>query len=235
MTKATLVILRHGQTEYNLKKLMTGQRDVPLTPVGEEQARAAGKLVAHIHFDKVYSSPLSRAFNTAALALSAARSETHLLNTDGSWQIEMRKEVIELDTGDFTGRCHKTDPEIIDKKRDHGFDVPLPHGESEKQVVERIRAFFASEVLPRLLNGENVLIVAHSGIVRLFDIAIGLEAEPTAGAPTHAVRKTVPNAAPLVYEYVDGNCVNCFSIENPKDPANQNQPPAAQKKNNPKL
>jgi len=223
MTKATLVILRHGQTEYNKLQLMTGQRDVPLTATGEEQARAAGTLVSAIRFDKVYSSHLSRAFNTAALALESAKTQTHLLNADGSWRIEQRREIAEHDTGDFTGRSHKTDPEIINFKR--AFDIPLPGGESRKQVVERVRDFFDSEVMPRLLRGENVLIVAHAGILRAFDIVLGLEDVPAAGAPL--IQKHLPNAAPTVYEYENGVLTGNFPLRNPV--ANQNIPPTGKK------
>lgn len=215
MTKATLVILRHGQTEYNKQHLMTGQRDVPLTEVGEDQARAAGALVSHIRFDKVYSSHLSRAFNTAALAMESSTTQMHLLNEDGTWQIEQREAIAEMHAGDFTGRSHKTDPEIIQWVRQH--DVPLPGGESEKQVVERVQRFFDEDVLPRLQKGENVLIVAHAGILRMFDIVLGIEEPSTDSLMTR--KRRIPNAAPHVYEYEHGVMTGSRLMENPRDSA----------------
>lgn len=219
MTKALLVILRHGETEYNQQHLMTGQRDVPLAERGKKQGRAAGLLVRHIRFDKAFSSTLSRAFNTAALALEAAE-QTHLLNADGTWQIEQRKEIIELDTGDFTGRNHKTDPEIVAWVR--AFDRPLPNGESQEQVVARVQDFFDNELMPRLLRGENVLIVCHAGVVRAFDFVLGTDkaANKKSGIP----RKKIPNATPTVYEYEDGVLTGHTPLLNPQEPANENEP-----------
>ena len=105
---AKLVILRHGQTDYNKHHLMTGQADVPLNEAGEKQAIDAGRLLSGMRFDKVYASTLSRAFNTAALALTSAGITA---------EIEKRHEIIEVHTGAFTGRSHRTDPEILAWKR----------------------------------------------------------------------------------------------------------------------
>ncbi|MDE2337338.1 MAG: histidine phosphatase family protein, partial [Alphaproteobacteria bacterium] len=203
-TRATLVILRHGQTPYNAANLMTGRRDVPLTPKGEAQAAAVGALIRDMPIDKVYSSSLSRAFNTAALALQAAGKNL---------PVEKRDEIVEADNGDFTGRNHKTDPEIIAFGRIYG--KRMPGGESDKDVVARVRAFYEAEVLPRLLRGENVMIVAHSGVLRAFDIVLGIDPEPADGEPRNSTRR-VPNAAPAVYDYEDGAMKGFRYVENPK-------------------
>ncbi|MDE2337339.1 MAG: histidine phosphatase family protein [Alphaproteobacteria bacterium] len=201
--KAKLVLLRHGQTHYNIGHLMTGRHDAPLTPKGEEQAAAAGVLIRHLPIDKVYSSSLSRAFNTAALALKSAGKDLH---------IEKRHEIVETDAGDFTGRCYTTDPEIL--AHDAAYGRAMPNGESDKDVVKRVRKFFEDEVLPRLERGENVMVVAHYGVACAFDIILGLVPEPADGQPCHAAR--VPNAAPAVYHYEDGVMQGYTYIENAK-------------------
>lgn len=234
MTKAKLILLRHGQTEYNKLHLMTGQKDIPLTEEGEEQAREAGKLISEFHFHKVYSSTLSRAFNTAALALESSGRHGHLRNADGTWQIEQRNEIVELNVGDFTGR-NKTDPDIAAIKR--VYDVPWPGGECEKDVVERVKKFYDAEILPRLERGETVLVVAHSVVLKAFDIALGLE--PIPGPETLGTKKSPPNATPIIYDYENGVLKSVSHIVNPKSflppAANQNTPPAEKKKQNPKL
>ncbi len=207
MTKATLVILRHGQTKYNKKHLMTGQEDVPLTKEGERQAKEAGRLLNVFRFDHVYSSTLSRAFNTAALALEHSGNHEHLRDASGQWKIKKRYEIVEQHTGDFTGRCHKTDPEIVNWQRT--YEVPLPGGESDWQVVDRVAAFYESEVLPRLKRGENVLIVAHAGVVRAFDVVLGV-----AKKPEKWEKKKVPNASPIVFDYSNGRITGFTCIEN---------------------
>ena len=221
MKKGTLVIFRHGQTDYNKNHLMTGQTDVPLTALGEEQAREAGRLIEGLRFDHAYSSTLGRAFNTAALALSETTSNPHLKKPDGAWHIVQDVDIVESHTGDFTGRCYKTDPEILAFQR--SYEKPVPGGESQKQVVERVGRFFENEVLPKLERGENVLVVCHAGIVRAFDFVLGTEKVPADGG-TNPNKKRIPNATPTVYEYEDGKLKRFFQIDNPKetDAANQN-------------
>lgn len=223
MAKGTLVLVRHGQTDYNVQHRMTGQRDIPLNSTGEAQAAEAGRVISGFTFDKVYSSNLSRAFNTASLALDTAGGQPKVKKANGGWDIEQRAEIAELDTGDFTGRDHKNDPEIRSFRR--AFDVALPGGESDKQVVERVRNFFEQELLPRLERGETVLVVSHSGTMQAFAIALGLHATPDAHGGTR--RPRVPNATPTVIEYEDGKMVNHYQIQNAKEleAANQNKPP----------
>lgn len=226
MAKGTLVILRHGQTDYNLQKLMTGQRDIPLNETGEKQADEAGKVISIFHFDKAYSSTLSRAFNTAAKALKSSGTNEHLKKPDGTYDIEKRTEIIELDTGEFTGRNHKTDPEILSFERH--FEKPLPGGESDQQVVDRVKKFFDAELQPRLARGETVLVVSHSGIMRAFDLVLGLKDPPKNGKGAWTARTRVPNAAPTVIEYEDGKLSKFYRLENTADvdpAANQNKPP----------
>lgn len=198
--KGTLVLFRHGQTEYNKLQYLTGLHDVALTQEGEEQARTAGRSIGKYIFDKVYSSTLSRAFNTARLALEACGTNAHLKNTDGTWNIEQRTEIVEADSGDFTARNKFTDPEIL--AYPHRYDVPLPNGESDQQMVARVRKFYEEELVPRLERNETVLVVSHSGIMVAFDIVMGLKPEPVEDIWSN--RSKVPNAAPLVFEYSNG-------------------------------
>jgi 2,3-bisphosphoglycerate-dependent phosphoglycerate mutase len=231
--KGRLVILRHGQTGHNVQHLMTGQLDVPLSEAGEEQAREAGRLLSPIIFDKVYSSTLSRAFNTAALALKHAETQIRLMNEDGTWQIEQRSEIIEQHSGDFTGRNHKTDPDVLAWQRT--YDTPLPGGESDRQVVERVNAFYQNEILPRMKQGETVLVVAHAGVLRAFDIVLGFEDIPEDGIWTARKKKRIPNATPLVVEFENGQITGSYHIDNAKEleAANQNNPPAEKSAKNP--
>lgn len=213
--KGTLVLFRHGQTPYNLQHFMTGLHDVPLTEKGEEQAREAGALIRPFHFDKAYSSTLQRAFNTAAIALEASGTNNQLKNPDGSWNIEKRPEIVEADSGDFTARNKLTDPEIL--AYPHKYDIALPNGESDKEMVERTRKFYEEELMPRLKRGETVLVVSHSGIMAAFEIVAGLKPEPTEDIWSN--RHGIPNAAPVVYEYEDGKLVRNYSAGPDASPA----------------
>jgi 2,3-bisphosphoglycerate-dependent phosphoglycerate mutase len=212
--KGKLVLLRHGQTEYNKLHYLTGLFDAALTKEGEEQAREGGRLLSGIVFDKAYSSTLSRAFNTAALVLEASGSNNQLKNADGTWNIEKRPEIVEADAGDFTGRDKTTDPEIL--AYPHSYDIPLPNGESDKQMVERVRKFYNDVLLPRLARGETVLVASHSGIMIAFEIAAGLIPEPTGDIWSN--RSKVPNAVPVVFEYTDGKLTRHYTVDKPPSP-----------------
>lgn len=206
--KGKLVLFRHGQTEYNKLHYMTGLHDVPLTETGEEQARAAGRSLQGIVFDKAYSSTLSRAFNTAALALEASGSNDHLKKPDGAWNIEKAWAIREADSGDFTARNKLTDPEI--QAYPHKYDIALPNGESDAQMVARTKKFYDEELLPRLARGETVLVSCHSGIMVAFEIAAGIRPVPEEDIWSN--RHGVPNATPVVYEYEDGKLVHHYQI-----------------------
>lgn len=220
--KGTLVLFRHGQTPYNVQHFMTGLHDVPLTEVGEDQAREAGNRIKGFVFDKAYSSTLQRAFNTAALALDASGSNNHLKNPDGTWNIEKVWDIREGDSGDFTARNKLTDPEIL--AYPHKYDIALPNGESDKQMVERTKKFYEDEILPRLERGETVLVSSHSGIMIAFEIAIGTRPVPTEDIWSN--RHGVPNATPVVYEYEDGKLVNHYQIAPAqKGPASKDKGP----------
>lgn len=223
--KGTLVLLRHGETDYNLQNRMTGWRDIPLNETGEEQARDAGSVISAFHFDKAYSSQLSRTFNTAALALEAAGNQDYLKTPEGEWGIERRFELIGTNMGDFTGRNFKTDPEVVNFGR--AFDKPLPGGESDKDIVERVQGFYVEEILPRMERGETVLIVGHSGTVRAFDIVMGFAApEDEKSRPDKA---RAPNAAPMVVEFNEGKVTQRYwpGLDLPNEPLPQRPPKAA--------
>ncbi len=203
MANAKLVLLRHGQTPDNVAHINTGHRDVPLTEVGTEQARAAGGLIKDIVFDKVFCSPLIRAFNTASLALETAGQNT---------PIEKHRDIIEGDDGDLTGRGSK-DPFCVDYYQRSTYDMAPPGGESQKQLVARVKKFYEEVVMPCLERGENVLVTAHCGTIRAFDVAMGLSPVPVDGEPWKNLRP-VPNAGPEVHEYESGVLKKSYAFEN---------------------
>lgn len=192
MAKGKLILLRHGQTTYNEKQLMCGQHDAPLTPLGQSQAVEAGRALAGITFDKIYASSLSRAFNTAALALEEAGIGE---------PVEKRADLMECDAGDFTGRS-LTDPEILAFPRSK--HMALPGGETEPQFVGRVRKFFEEEIQPRMERGETVLIVSHAGVMHALDIVMN----PGDGEKSlWDTKRRLPNTAIVTVDFEDGKVV----------------------------
>lgn len=206
--KGKLVVFRHGETEYNQFHLMTGQRDIPLTKNGADQARAAGLMMQGMVFDVAYGSTLQRSFKTAQIALAATGTNDHLLTDDGVWRVHKDARLMESDTGDFTGRPYKTDPEILSFKAEKlAYDVPLPNGESDRDVVRRVREFFDEHIMPRMARGETVMIVSHASTMLALDIVMGFSEEPKAGEKMQ--RKSLPNSVPMVFEY-NNSSLSCF-------------------------
>jgi 2,3-bisphosphoglycerate-dependent phosphoglycerate mutase len=159
-----LVLLRHGQSEWNLKNLFTGWRDVDLTEQGVAEARAAGqRLKARgIEFDVAFTSVLKRAQRTLDLTLAEM----------GQPNIPVLKDpaLNERDYGDLVGlnkdeARKKWGEEQVHKWR-RSYDVAPPAGESLKDTVARTLPYYVQEILPRVLRGERTLVAAHGNSLR---------------------------------------------------------------------
>lgn len=160
-TSSKLVIVRHGESEWNALGLWTGTRDVHLTAKGEEEARAMGVLLSDVAFDQVYTSEQIRTQETAHQLLVAAGQPA---------QFQITGALNERDYGIHTG---KNKWEVKEQIGEAAFDAirrnwnePVPGGETLKQVYERAVPFYESELVPLLNNGKNVLIVAHGNSIR---------------------------------------------------------------------
>jgi 2,3-bisphosphoglycerate-dependent phosphoglycerate mutase len=164
MSDRLLVLVRHGQSEWNLKNLFTGWRDVDLTEQGIAEARAAGrKLKAQgFAFDVAYTSALRRAQRTLDL----------MLEEMGLTKLPVIKDqaLNERDYGDLVGlnkddaRKRWGDEQVLQWRR--SYDVAPPGGESLKDTVARSLPYYVQEIQPRVLRGERVLIAAHGNSLR---------------------------------------------------------------------
>lgn len=159
-----LVLVRHGQSEWNLKNLFTGWKDVGLTDTGIAEAHAAGKALKaeNMVFDVAFTSKLSRAQDTLKIMLEEL----------GAPNLEVIEDpaLNERDYGDLTGlnkddaRAKWGDEQVHIWRR--SFDIPPPGGESLKDTADRTLPYFEKEILPRVKRGENVLIAAHGNSLR---------------------------------------------------------------------
>lgn len=203
---STLILMRHGLSQWNLENRFTGFTDVELTEEGREEARKGGKALADagISIDKVYTSTLQRAYTTAELALEAAgHASDKVRNADGSFNMTKHDDLRERDYGDLTGlnkddtRAKYGDEQVHIWRR--SYDVPPPGGECLEDVVEkRVRPYFESEIKPHLDAGETVLIAAHGNSLRAMLIILGAETPETIN------EAEMPTGKPLVFE-LDGD------------------------------
>ncbi len=159
-----LVLVRHGQSEWNEKNLFTGWRDPDLTQKGVDEARAAGTALAasNIKFDVAFTSKLQRAQKTLAL----------LLGEQGQSELETieNQALNERDYGDLAGLNKDGAREKWGEEQVHiwrrSFDTPPPGGESLKDTAERVLPYYEAEILPQLKAGKTVLIAAHGNSLR---------------------------------------------------------------------
>ena len=206
-----LVLLRHGQSQWNLENRFTGWEDVPLTEQGIHEARKAGVLIKknNIKFDKVFSSNLERANRTAELAIKEANI-TELLENDKLLYVK-DKNLNERDYGDLVGLNKSETADKFGKDQVHiwrrSYDTPPPNGESLKDVVDRVSPYFSEKIEPLLLKGKNIIIVAHGNSLRAILIKVGLY------KPEEISKIELPTGKPLCLDYVNGKIVNNYYLD----------------------
>ena len=148
-----LVLLRHGQSEWNAQNRFTGFVDVGLTELGREEARKGGRALAGTRFDRAFSSTLKRAIETTEIALAESGSNEHLREGEG-WKITCHDDLRERDYGDLAGLNKAETAEKFGEEQVHiwrrSYDVAPPGGESLKDVVERVRRYYEAEIAPCL-------------------------------------------------------------------------------------
>ncbi len=154
-----VLLARHGETPWNAEGRYQGQVDIPLSPVGEAQARALGERLQQVRIDRAVASPLSRARTTAGLALGGARAD--ILQFDAG--------LLEIAHGEWEGllasEIQARDPSLMQAWRDAPQTVQMPGGESLQQVMDRAWPAFA-RACEGLADDATVLIVAHDAVNR---------------------------------------------------------------------
>jgi len=164
MSERLLVLVRHGQSDWNLKNLFTGWKDPDITELGVSEAKAAGQRIKALGlaFDTAFTSNLVRAQNTLKLILGEL----------GQSDLPVAKDqaLNERDYGDLSGlnkdeaRKKWGDEQVHLWRR--SYDVPPPGGESLKDTVARVLPYYNQHILPAVLRGERVIVAAHGNSLR---------------------------------------------------------------------
>jgi len=158
-----LIIVRHGESEWNKAGLFTGKQDVHLSGEGFKTSSKMGALIKDIEIHRVFASMQMRSIETEVCMMSGREycdAET----------IQYSSALNERDYGDYTGMNKLEKEKELGKEESHflhrAWDYPIPNGETLKKVYERAVPFFKQEILPVLKNGNNVLVVSHGNTVR---------------------------------------------------------------------
>ncbi len=196
MKKSNLVLVRHGQSEWNKKNLFTGWKDPKLTELGIEEAIKAGKLLKtkEMKFDIMFTSDLFRAQETGRLILE----NMNQLDIP----VIKNQSLNERNYGDLAGLNKDDAREKWGEKQVHiwrrSFDIPPPGGESLKDTAERVLPYFHSEILPKAEEGLDVLVAAHGNSLR----ALVMELEGISS--DEIVKLEIATGDPLTYELTEG-------------------------------
>ena len=173
-----LILLRHGQSQWNLENRFTGWKNVPLTEKGEAEAKKTGELIRkhNISIDRVFSSVLERANRTAEIAIKKA--ELNNLLENNKIIMTCSEKLNERDYGDLVGLNKQETADKFGKDQVHiwrrSYDTPPPNGESLKDVVERVSPYFKENIKQLIDKGENILIAAHGNSLRAMMIELGM-------------------------------------------------------------
>ena len=210
----TLVLLRHGQSQWNLENRFTGWWDSDLSPAGVEEARAAGRLLAEkgLDFDCCFTSVLTRAIRTLHLVLHEMDrlwlpvtkdwrlNERHYGGLTGFNKQEMRDRV-GVEQVQIWRRSFDTPPPPLDAdspwqlrgdRRYSGIDIP--DGESLKDTIGRVLPYYEAEIAPRLRRGQRIIIAAHGNSLR------ALEKHLSGISDAEIVGLEIPTGQPIVYD-----------------------------------
>jgi 2,3-bisphosphoglycerate-dependent phosphoglycerate mutase len=152
-----LILLRHGQSQWNLENRFTGWVDVPLSPKGEDEARRAGATLRGRQIHQVFTSVLKRAIDTTDLALDAAGIHDVPTERDPALNERMYGDLQGLNKAEAAKKWG--DEQIKIWRR--SYDVPPPGGESLADTAARVLPYWENRILPALKAGKNVLVGAH--------------------------------------------------------------------------
>jgi 2,3-bisphosphoglycerate-dependent phosphoglycerate mutase len=199
MKSRNLVLVRHGQSEWNAKNLFTGWKDPGLTDQGVAEAKNAGRLILeqNIRFDLMYTSMLSRAQKTGDIILGVLNHK--------EVPIVKNEALNERDYGSLAGLNKDDARKQWGEEQVHtwrrSFDIPPPDGESLKDTADRVLPYFEAEIMPKVISGSSILIAAHGNSLRALIMKLdSISSEDI-------VKLEIPTGAPIQYEFTSDGIV----------------------------
>lgn len=200
MKSRNLILVRHGQSEWNAKNLFTGWKDPGLTDQGVSEAKNAGKLILEqdIEFDVMYTSMLSRAQKTGDIILGILNHKEIPIIKNEALNERHYGSLAGLNKDD--ARKKWGDEQVHIWRR--SFDIPPPDGESLKDTADRVLPYFKTEIMPKVISGSSILIAAHGNSLRALIMKLD------SISPEDIVKLEIPTGAPIQYEFTPDGIVD---------------------------
>lgn len=187
---AQLILLRHGESQWNLENRFTGWVDVPLSPRGIQEAKDAGVKLKGVTFDRAFTSVLSRANETLRLVLETVGQTGIPIEKDKALNERMYGDLQGLNKAETAQKYGEAQVKIWRRS----YDVKPPGGESLKDTADRVLPYYENMIKPYMLKGETILIAAHGNSLR----ALVMQLEEL--TKEQVLELNIPTGAPLLYE-----------------------------------
>ena len=200
MKSRNLILVRHGQSEWNAKNLFTGWKDPGLTDQGVSEAKNAGKLILeqNIEFDVMYTSMLSRAQKTGDIILGILNHKKIPIIKNEALNERHYGSLAGLNKDDAKKKWGEEQVHIWRRS----FDIPPPDGESLKDTANRVLPYFETEIMPKVISGSSILIAAHGNSLRALIMKLdSISSEDI-------VKLEIPTGAPIQYEFTSDGMVD---------------------------
>ncbi|HSA87183.1 MAG TPA: 2,3-bisphosphoglycerate-dependent phosphoglycerate mutase [Nitrospira sp.] len=194
---ARLVLLRHGESQWNLENRFTGWVDVPLSEKGVEEARQAGEKLRGFTFDRAFTSVLTRANETLRIVLETVGQTNIPIERDKALNERMYGDLQGLNKAETAKKYGDAQVKIWRRS----YDVKPPGGESLKDTAERALPYYENTIKPHLLKGETIIIAAHGNSLR----ALVMELDQL--SKEEVLELNIPTGVPLLYEFDDNGKV----------------------------
>jgi 2,3-bisphosphoglycerate-dependent phosphoglycerate mutase len=200
MKSRNLILVRHGQSEWNAKNLFTGWKDPGLTDQGVSEAKNAGKLILeqNIEFDAMYTSMLSRAQKTGDIILGILNHKEIPIIKNEALNERHYGSLAGLNKDDARKKWGEEQVHIWRRS----FDMQPPDGESLKDTADRVLPYFEAEIMPKVISGLSILIAAHGNSLRALIMKLdSISSEDI-------VKLEIPTGAPIQYEFTSDGMVD---------------------------
>ena len=200
MKSRNLILVRHGQSEWNAKNLFTGWKDPGLTDQGVTEAKNDGKLILEqkIEFDVMYTSMLSRAQKTGDIILGILNHKEIPIIKNEALNERHYGSLAGLNKDD--ARKKWGDEQVHIWRR--SFDMPPLDGESLKDTADRVLPYVETEIMPKVISGSSILIAAHGNSLRALIMKLD------SISPEDIVKLEIPTGAPIQYEFTPDGIVD---------------------------
>lgn len=186
-----LILLRHGESQWNLENRFTGWVDVPLSPKGEQEARAAGEKLKPFRFDLAYTSVLKRAIDTLRIVLEITGQTNVPTEQDQALNERMYGDLQGLNKAETAKKYGEQQVKIWRRS----YDVPPPGGESLKDTAERVLPYYEKRIKPEILAGKTIIVAAHGNSLRALVMTLDQLTKE------QVLELNIPTGAPLLYEF----------------------------------